>query len=106
MSCESLFRPAGVIPPFFRADLPAPFRLAHRALIAAASFARVCGDIVRLWLPDAERDGAELNSEARRLSRLSICRRTESASSNFSREICMLIVMLVELDRTAAGAVL
>ena len=74
MSCESLFRPAGVSPPFFCAGLPTPVRFlfAHRALIAAAIFARACGDIVRLPVLDAERDEAVPNSEPRRLSRTPI----------------------------------
>jgi hypothetical protein len=88
ISWESLFRPAGVSPPFFRAALPTPVRFlfAHRALIAAAIFARACGDIVRLPLLDVERDaGGVPNSEAKRFCKVSIWRRTESASSNFSR---------------------
>ena len=43
MSCESLFLPAAVIPPFLCTVLAAavpPFLFAHRALIAAAIFAR------------------------------------------------------------------
>ena len=43
ISCESLFLPAAVIPPFlFAVETCAafPFRFAHRALIAAAIFAR------------------------------------------------------------------
>jgi hypothetical protein len=43
ISWESLFRPAAVIPPFlFVVETCAafPFRFAHRALIAAAIFAR------------------------------------------------------------------
>ena len=43
ISCESLFLPAAVIPPFpftvLAAAVP-PFLFAHRALIAAAIFAR------------------------------------------------------------------
>jgi hypothetical protein len=52
ISCDSFLRPAGVSPPFLRVALelalcfPAfPLRFAHRALAAAASFARVCKDI-------------------------------------------------------------
>jgi hypothetical protein len=43
ISCESLLRPAGVSPPFFLwvdAVAVVPFLFAHRALIAAAIFAR------------------------------------------------------------------
>ena len=85
MSWESLFRPAGVIPPFFLAVVVRPiflpaFSLAQRALAAAASLARVATDIVRLWVSDFTRDEAVANSEARRLSRVSICRRIETAS--------------------------
>ena len=87
MSWESLFRPAGVIPPFFLAVVLRPiflpaFSLAQRALAAAASLARVAADIVRLWVSDFTRDEAVAKSEARRLSRVSICRRIETASSN------------------------
>ena len=106
MSWESLFRPAAEIPPFLFVVAFLPFCFAHRAFAAAESFAFVAADIVRLPVLDAERDGAVPNSEAKRFWRVSIWRRTESASSNFLREICMLIVMLVELARTAAGAAL
>ena len=80
-----------MISPFFRADLPTlvRFLFAHRALMAAAIFARACGDIVRLPVLDAERDEAVPNSEARRLSRTSIWRRTETASSNLLRDMSM-----------------
>jgi len=91
MSCESLFRPAGVSPPFFCAGLPTPVRFlfAHRALIAAAIFARACGDIFGGPALDAERDGAVPRSEVSRFSKVSICRRIESASSRFLRDVSM-----------------
>ena len=91
MSCESLFRPAGVSPPFFRAVLPGlvPFSFAHRARIAAAIFARACGDIFGGPALDAERDGAVPRSEVSRFFRVSICRRIESASSKLSRDMSM-----------------
>jgi hypothetical protein len=91
MSWESLFRPAGVIPPFFGVDLPTAvrFRFAHRAFAAAESFALVAADI--LFPPDlnAERDKGVPRSEARRFSRVPICRRIESASSNDLRDVSM-----------------
>jgi len=67
MSCESLFLPAGVIPPFFRADLPTavPFRFAHRAFAAAESFALVATDILfppikdRIFAPHVQKDLCE-----------------------------------------------
>ena len=85
MSCESLFRPAGVIPPFFWADLPTevPFRFAHRA------FALVAADILFPPVLNAERDKAVPRSEARRFSRVLISRRIESASSNDLRDVSM-----------------
>lgn len=48
IASESFFLPAAVSPPFFLAGAlagPVPFRWAHRALAAAASFARVAADI-------------------------------------------------------------
>ena len=91
MSCESFFRPAGVSPPFFRAGLRGPVRFlfAHRAFTAAAIFARACGDILRGPLLAAERNGALPISEVRRLSKVSICRRIETASSKFLRDMSM-----------------
>ena len=66
---------------------------AQRALAAAASLARVAADILLLpALPGlgAGRGGAELpTSELRRLSRLSICRRIETACSKFLRDRSM-----------------
>lgn len=51
IASESFFLPAAVSPPFFLAGALAegvvPFRCAHRALAAAASFARVAADIGR-----------------------------------------------------------
>jgi len=91
MSCESLFRPAGVSPPFFRTTLltPARFRFAHRAFAAAESFALVAADILFPPALNAERDKAVPRSEARRFSRVSICWRIESASSNDLRDVSM-----------------
>ena len=92
MSCESLLRPAGVIPPLFRDEMAAvtewpPFSFAHRARAAADSLARVATDtplrLARLVKPD----GAVLRSEAKRASRVSICLRMETASSNFFKGI-------------------
>src|SRR5260370_25476840 len=83
---ESLFRPAGVIPPFFLAVVVRPifspaFSLAQRALAAAASLARVAADILRLSLVDVVRAGAPPRTDARRLSKWSICRPIGTASS-------------------------
>ena len=91
MSCESLFRPAGVSPPFFRTTLltPARFRFAHRAFAAAESFALVAADILFPPALNAERDKAVPRSEARRFSRVPICRRIERASSNDLRDVSM-----------------
>jgi hypothetical protein len=51
IASESFFLPAAVSPPFFLAgaleEAVTPFRWAHRALAAAASFARVAADIGR-----------------------------------------------------------
>ena len=52
IASESFFLPAAVNPPFFLAagalaEAVVPFRWAHRALAAAASFARVAADIGR-----------------------------------------------------------
>jgi len=87
MSCESFFRPAGVSPPF-RAVFPklVRFRFAHRARIAAAIFARACGDIFRGPSRVNELEEAVPRIEARRFSRVSICRRIETASSKALRD--------------------
>ena len=68
--------------------------LAQRALAAAANLARVAADILLLpALPLVAAAGArevELpTSELRRLSRLSICRRIETACSKFLRDRSM-----------------
>jgi len=80
-----------VIPPFFlRAVLrPAclpPFCLAQRARAAAANLARVAADIRRLPVLDVELGEVLPKSEARRLSRLSICRRIDTACSKDLRD--------------------
>jgi hypothetical protein len=81
-------RPAGVSPPFFRAGLPTPvrFRFVHRAFAAAESFALVVADIVRLPVLSV---ALPPRSEASRFSRVSICRRTDSASSKFLNDMSM-----------------
>jgi hypothetical protein len=93
INCESLLRPAAVIPLFLRrvarAVLPPALCLAQRARAAAASFARVAADIRRLPARPllAAARGAELpTSEFKRLSKLSICRRIETACSKFLRD--------------------
>ena len=91
MSCESFFRPAGVIPPFFRADLPTAVRFcfAHCAFAEAESFALVAADILFPAVLNAERDKAVPRSEARRFSKVLIWRRIKSASSNDLRDMPM-----------------
>ena len=91
INCESFFRPAAVIPPFFlRAILrPAclpPFCLAQRARAAAANLARVAADTRRLPVLDVELGEVLPKREARRLSRLSICRRIDTACSKDLRD--------------------
>jgi hypothetical protein len=91
ISWESLFRPAGVSPPVFRLALLTPilFLFAHRAFAAAESFALVAADIRRRSLR-VGRLGTELSKiEARRFSKVPICRRIESASSNDLRDVSM-----------------
>ena len=91
ISWESLFRPAGVSPPFFRvaALTPVRFRFAHRAFAAAESFALVAADIPRRML-SVDRFGTKLSKmEARRFSRVPIWRRIDSASSNPLRDVSM-----------------
>ena len=99
ISWESRRRPAAVRPPFFLAR-PAravpfpPFCLAQRALAAAASLARVAADTLRCpagrELPRlAERDVPPPIKEAKRFSRESICRRSETACSKFLRDKSM-----------------
>src|SRR6266704_3807771 len=71
---ESFLRPAGVSPPFFFAGaafLPALI-LAQRALVAAASFARVAADTWRDPPPAAGRAGSPDRMAERRFSKLSI----------------------------------
>jgi hypothetical protein len=91
ISWESLFRPAAVMPPFFLARvvfLPALI-FAQRALAAAASFARVAADIRRRPPLAGTLAGAPLRIEERRLSKASICRRIETASSKALTDISM-----------------
>jgi hypothetical protein len=89
ISWESLFRPAGVSPPFFCATLltPVRFRLAHRAFAASESFALVAADIFFSPVLNDERDKAVPRSEARRLSRASSWRRAKSASCKSLRDM-------------------
>ena len=62
MASESFRLPAAVRPPFFAgalaagAELTVPFRLAQRALAAAANLARVAADIGRRPPPERRRD--------------------------------------------------
>jgi hypothetical protein len=88
ISWESLFRPAGVIPPFFLGVVFIPaFCLAQRALASAASLARVADDI-RRRPPRVEGPGAEVpRIDERRFSKASICRRIEMASSSDLRDM-------------------
>jgi hypothetical protein len=96
ISWERRRRPAAVMPPLrlfpargWLACLP-PRCLAQRARAAADSFARVAADILRLpRRPRPVERGAPAppppTSEFKRLSKLSICRRMETASSKFLR---------------------
>jgi hypothetical protein len=85
INCESRFRPAGVIPPFFLAPKPfgvvfwPAFIFAQRALAACASLARVAADIPRP-LRVARAVGEPPRIEERRFCSVSICRRIETAS--------------------------
>jgi hypothetical protein len=85
INCESRFRPAGVIPPFFLAPKPfgvvfwPAFILAQRALAATASLDRVAADIPRP-LRVARAVGELPRIEERRFCSVSICRRIETAS--------------------------
>jgi hypothetical protein len=91
ISWESLSRPAGVSPPFFRVDSVTPVRFcfAHRAFAAAESFALVAADILRRPLRGNKLEAIP-SIEERRLSRVSTCRRMESASSNSLRDMSIL----------------
>jgi hypothetical protein len=91
ISWESLFRPAGVSPPFFCAAAVTPVRFlsAHRAFAAAESFALVAADILFPPALNAERDKAVPRSEARRFFKVPIWRRIKSASSNDLRDMSM-----------------
>jgi hypothetical protein len=94
MSWESLLRPAAVSPPFllnpaFPPALLPPFCLAQRALAAADNLARVAAEIVRRPPADDARAEVLPRIEARRLSRVSICRRIATASSNDLRDKSM-----------------
>src|SRR4051794_37495942 len=114
MASESFLRPAAVKPPRrlleavdFGAVLPplvSPRAAAQRARAAAASLARVAGDmgrrlprprpIPRLTPGGAEKDGAEdeeeeappPNKELRRASSACICSRSETASFSLSSD--------------------
>jgi len=72
-----------------RLIFPPAFCLAQRARAAAASLARVAADILRLPALPAlgiARAAEPPTIELRRLSRLSICRRIETASSKDLRD--------------------
>jgi hypothetical protein len=98
ISSESFLRPAAVRAPFFLAEagLFPLFSFAQRALAAADSLARVEGEKKRP-LPCAGRfpvPGPALacpppRIEERRLSRLSICWRSETASSKALTDMSM-----------------
>jgi hypothetical protein len=93
IASESFFLPAAVSPPFFLAGALAgvvPFRWAHRALAAAASFARVAADIgLRLRDPLLDVEVLEAlepppaKSEDKRCSSALICCLRESACVSF-----------------------
>jgi hypothetical protein len=91
---ESFLRPLGVRPPLLRlaAELeffvPA-FLFAHRALAAAASFARVCGDMRRRDPFPLITVEAPRRSELSLLCNRSICRRIDTACSRFRSDRSM-----------------
>jgi hypothetical protein len=91
INCESLFRPAAVIPPFFLGAvvfIPA-FCLAQRAFAAAANLARVAADM-RRRPPRVEGPGEEPpRIDERRFSKASICRRIEMASCKALVDVSM-----------------
>ena len=102
IASESFFLPAAVSPPFFFAGALAgavPFRWAHRAFAAAASFARVAADIgLRLRDPLLELEVGALEaplepppakSEDNRRSSELICCLIERASVSFVRDKSM-----------------
>ena len=100
IASESFFLPAAVSPPFFLAGALAgevPFRWAHRARAAAASFARVAADIgLRLRDPPLRELGALValepppaKSEDNRRSSELIWFLIERASVNFVRDKSM-----------------
>ena len=94
MSCDRRFLPDGVSPPFFFFELfavlaPLSRSLAQRALAAAANLARVVADTRRrpFELTACAAGAAEpVNNDARLFSRVSICRRIPTASSNSLRD--------------------
>jgi hypothetical protein len=83
-----------VIPPLFPAEvrrpiLPLAFCFAQRARAAADNLARVAADVLRLPLLDVNRVAVPPRIEASRLSKASICRRIETASSKAFRDSSM-----------------
>jgi len=88
INCESLLRPAAVIPPLFARGLSAPswpaFTFAQRARAAAAILARAAADICRprLLLVVTSDEVVRPSSASSRFSRVSIWRRIKSARSN------------------------
>jgi hypothetical protein len=87
-----------VIPPFFAAGVAFvwPLILAHRALAAAASLARVAAGIGRrtaLLVAGRAREPARI--EERRFCRVSICRRIETASCKASTDMSMTLHIAV-----------
>jgi hypothetical protein len=100
ISWESLLRPAGVIPPFFCpgavAGVPAlpAFTLAHRALAAAAIFARDAADICLRPFPVVESEEiVRPSSVPSRFSSVSICLRIDSASSSELSDIYIIVLI-------------
>ena len=78
-------------PPFFRGAVLTLVRFlsAHRAFAAAESFALVAADIPRRTLTVGRLWTELAKIEARRFPRVSIWRRTESASSKLLRDMSM-----------------
>jgi hypothetical protein len=100
ISCDSLLRPAGVSPLLFRDDLDTvaewlPLLLAHLAFAAADNLARAAGDTFLLPLRVVKPGAVAPISDAKRLSKISICRRMPTACSSFCRDIIMIPLISV-----------
>ena len=110
INCESLLRPAAVMPPLFARGLTVPswpaFTFAQRARAAAAILARAAGDMRRRPLPVVICDEVVRPSNAAsRFSRVSIWWRIESARSNELIDVSMLCGYRVRKRRATSFCV-